>query len=238
MKINKNRGRLYLVPTPLVDGQTEVLPQSNHLIVRNCSYFLVESLKMGRRHVKAMVPDFDFNKASFEELNKKTDPTQLEELLQPALAGHDLCILSDAGSPVIADPGGNIVKLAHRKGIDVLPLTGPSSIMLALMASGFNGQQFSFHGYLNRDKNKLRNDLKRLEHEVKSGYTQIFMETPYRNLAIYNQILDCLSPSSLLSIACDLTAPTGYVHTKSIAQWSQLPEPNIHKRPCIFLLGN
>lgn len=237
MKTNKNQGHLYLVPTPLAEGQIQSLPPANAAIVARCQYFLVESQKMGRRHVKSMVPEFDFGKAFFEELNKDTDAVELEKLLEPVSKGFDLCILSDAGSPVIADPGSNIVKLAHRKNMEVIPLSGPSSIMLALMASGFNGQQFTFHGYLNRDKRKLRDDLKKIELEIRNGYTQIFMETPYRNVAIFDQVIQTLQPELLLSIACDLTAPNSFVKTQSLKQWTKSPKPDIHKRPCIFLLG-
>lgn len=237
MKSDKNQGRLYLIPTPLAEGQTGSLSEYNHQIVKHCRYFLVESFKLGRRNVKSMAPDLDLSAVAFDEVNKETDPTQWEDLLNPVLSGHDICLMSDAGSPVIADPGNNIVRMAHRKGIQVVPIPGPSSIILALMASGFSGQQFTFHGYLDRNKNQLRNDLKKLEHLASTGYTQIFMETPYRNLAIYDQAINILTASTMFCIACDLTAPEGFVRTKTIAQWNNSEKPDIHKRPCIFLIG-
>jgi 16S rRNA (cytidine1402-2'-O)-methyltransferase len=234
---DKKRGHLYLVPTPLIDGEIASIPEANRLIVSQCSYFLVESLKQGRRQVKALVPTFDFSPAFFEELSKNTDPVELDRLLDPAKKGFDICILSDAGSPVIADPGSNIVQLAHRQGINVVPLSGPSSIMLALMASGLSGQNFVFHGYLSRDKGKLKSNLKRLEQEARKGYSQIFMETPYRNTALFDQILNTLSSEILFCIAADLTSPNSLVRTQSIVHWKKDKKPDLHKRPCIFILG-
>ncbi|MBK8502888.1 MAG: SAM-dependent methyltransferase [Saprospiraceae bacterium] len=234
---DKKRGHLYLVPTPIIDGGIASIPEANRLIVSQCKYFLVESLKLGRRHVKAMVPTFDFNLTVFEELSKNTDHAELDYLLDPALKGFDICVLSDAGSPVIADPGSNIVQLAHRHGIEVVPLSGPSSIMLALMASGLSGQNFVFHGYLSRDKGTLKNDLKRLEQDARKGYSQIFMETPYRNTALFEQILNTLNGDILFCIAADLTSPKSLIKTQSIAQWKKDKTPDLHKRPCIFIVG-
>ena len=234
---DKKSGRLYLVPTPLIDGAMESIPEANRLIVSQCRYFLVESLKLGRRHVKAMVPGFDFSQAVFEELNKNTDTSQLDDLLKPAKSGLDICILSDAGSPVIADPGSNVVQIAHRYGMQIVPLSGPSSIMLALMASGLTGQNFVFHGYLSRDKGQLKSDLRRLDQEARKGYSQIFMETPYRNTALFDQIINTLNGDLLLCIAADLTSPNSLVKTQSIAQWKKDKKPDLHKRPCIFIVG-
>lgn len=234
---HKNQGRLYLVPSPLIEGHLDAIPVINRLIVSKCRHFLVESLKLGRRHVKAMVPDFDFSNSHFYELNKDTAPESLKALIQPVVDGHDLCVLSDAGSPVIADPGSNIVMLAHRLQIGVVPLSGPSSVMLALMASGLNGQNFVFHGYLSREKGKLRNQLKKLEQGSRQGVTQIFMETPYRNNSIFDQIILTCNPELLLSIACDLTSENSLIKTQTISQWQKAQKPDLHKRPCIFLLG-
>jgi 16S rRNA (cytidine1402-2'-O)-methyltransferase len=234
---NKKSGRIYLVPTPLIDGAIESIPAANRLIVGQCRYFLVESLKIGRRHVKAMFPAFDFTLAVFEELNKNTEASELNHLIDPAKNGFDICILSDAGSPVIADPGSNIVQLAHRHGIEVVPLAGPSSIMLALMASGLSGQNFTFHGYLSRDKVKLQIDLRRLDREARKGYSQIFMETPYRNNSLFDQIMLTCGPDLIFCIACDLTSENSLIKTQTISQWQKAPKPDLHKRPCIFLLG-
>lgn len=234
---DKKSGRIYLVPTPLIEGVIASIPAANRLIVNQCRYFLVESLKIGRRHVKAMCPAFDFSLAEFEELNKNTDSSHLDHLLDPAKRGFDICILSDAGSPVIADPGSNMVLLAHRHRIEVVPLAGPSSIMLALMASGLSGQNFVFHGYLSRDKSKLKNDLKQLEQEARKGYSQIFMETPYRNTALFDQILHTLHGDLLFCIAADLTSPNNFIKTQSVTEWQKDKKPDLHKRPCIFILG-
>lgn len=235
--MHKKPGRLFLVPSPLAEGQTDTLPAFNGTVVSQCRYFLVESLKMGRRHVKAMVPEFDFTNSHFDELHKDTPAESLEDLLRPVTEGEDICVLSDAGSPAIADPGSQLIRLAHRWQIEVVPLAGPSSIMLALMASGLNGQSFTFHGYLSRDKGKLRSDLKHLEQEARKGYTQIFMETPYRNEALFEQVLNTVSPGLVFGIACDLTGPNSLIRTQTIAQWKKDQKPVLHKRPCIFLLG-
>ena len=234
---NKNRGRIYLVPTPLVEGQIASIPEINREIVSNCQYFLVESFKVGRRHIRAFAPKFDFDAATIDQLNKHTSLREIEKLLEPALQGHIMCILSDAGCPGIADPGSDLVRLAHRRDLEIIPLSGPNSITLALMASGMNGQQFTFHGYLSRDKRTLKSKLKKLETIAGRGITQIFMETPYRNLALFEQLITTLSSDIQLCIACDLTNKDALLKSQRISVWKKQPTPDIHKRPCIFLIG-
>ncbi len=161
---------------------------------------------------------------------------ELEALLKPALDGHDLGILSEAGCPGIADPGAKLVELAHRRGVEVVPLVGPSSILLALMASGMNGQSFAFHGYLSAKS--PADDLKRLEQlAVKRRQTQVFIETPYRNKAIIEQVLRVLQPGTRFCIAADLTLATQFVQTKTIGEWRKAPPMGLDKRPVVFLVG-
>jgi 16S rRNA (cytidine1402-2'-O)-methyltransferase len=234
---NKKQGRIYLVPTPLLEGHVESIPTFNREVVRACRHFLVESFKMGRRHIRAMVPDFDLDQSYLEELNKHTPLEELETLIAPVELGQDICILSDAGCPGVADPGSALVQLAHRKRIEVVPLSGPSSILLALMASGFNGQQFIFLGYLSRDKGKLKQDLKRIEQEARKGITQIFMETPYRNLAVMQELLQVISGDLQLCIACDITGSKEFILSQPVAEWKKQDLPDLHKRPCIFVIG-
>jgi len=233
----KIKGRIYLVPTPLSEDNLENLSPEIKSIVSGCTHFLVESFKMGRRHIKSINPLVQFDQCMIEQLDKHTPFEELPALIQPVLDGHDLCILSDAGSPVIADPGSNMIRLAHDYGIQVSPLSGPSSIMLALIGSGFNGQQFTFHGYLSRDKGKLRSELKKVEAQARQGVTQIFMETPYRNLAIFRQILTDIKGDMRLCVACDITSKSELIEVNSIASWKSREEPDLHKRPCIFLLS-
>ncbi|NND33308.1 MAG: SAM-dependent methyltransferase [Saprospiraceae bacterium] len=231
----KNKGRIYLVPTPLIEGEINTIPEMNRLIVASCRYFLVESFKTGRRHIRAMVPAFDLDSAVLEQLDKSTPVEDLENLIEPVFQGHDICVLSDAGCPGIADPGSRLVQLAHHKNIEIIPLSGPSSITLALMASGYNGQQFTFHGYLSRNKSELKIELRKIE-QMANYATQIFMETPYRNLSLFNQLTAFLSPNVQLCIACDLTSANSLVKSQTISQWKKQTAPNIHKRPCIFLI--
>lgn len=231
-----DKGILYLVPTPLFESDNSHIPPVIPTVIRHCRHFLVESFRTGRRHLRTMAPGLDLDNCDISLLNKKTKATEYPALLQPTLNGHDICILSDAGSPAIADPGSHLVATAHHLGLRVVPLSGPSSIVLALMASGFNGQHFTFHGYLPREKGKLRSILKRLE-KSSTATTQIFMETPYRNVALFEAVIKTMAPSTRLCIACDLTAPRSFVLTKEISKWRKESTPDIDKRPCIFLLG-
>ncbi len=237
MKQSQEKGSLYLVPTPLGPSGHDTILIHNRDIVANCRHFVVESFKMGRRFVRAIAPAIDLDTCSFMELNKRTKQEEFSTYLDSAVKGKSVCLLSDSGSPTMADPGAPLVALAHRKGIRVVPLSGPSAIMLALMGSGLNGQSFTFHGYLSRDKNQVRRDLKSLEHRAKSGTTQIFMETPYRNTKLLEIALQVLSDKTLLCIACNLTQLDEMVMTQTISAWKKSRLPHIHKKPTIFLIG-
>ncbi len=236
MTASKKKGVLYLVPTPLHDGGFNGIPEVNKTIVAGCQYFIAESMKMGRRHILNMSPEKEIDRCIIDLMNKDTDPFIYRRYLDPALAGFDICLLSDAGSPTIADPGAPIVLMAHKKGIQVRPLSGPSSVMHALMASGLNGQKFTFHGYLSFHQKEVLRQLRELERKTRGGMTQIFMETPYRNRSLLSQILK-LKPDTLLCIAANLSSPHEFIRTETIKTWSDSTIPDLHKIPCIFLLG-
>ncbi|MBI3480866.1 MAG: SAM-dependent methyltransferase [Nitrosomonadales bacterium] len=233
-----NTGMLYLIPCTLGDTPAEqVLPQHVIAVARKLTHFVVEQPKTARQFLSALKPEQAIQSLHFASLNEHTAANELSELLSPLLAGHDVGIISEAGCPGIADPGAELVNLAHRKGIRVVPLVGPSSILLALMASGLNGQRFAFHGYLPIAEADRGKALAKLEAEsIKLGQTQLFIETPYRNEKMFNALLAHCRPQTLLCVATDITLPGENILTRTIAQWKSLPKPPLDKRPSIFLL--
>lgn len=230
-------GTLYLIPTTLGDcALSHVLPDGNALIVNELKVFIVENTRTARRFLKQVNREINIDELLFFELNQHTDITQINNYLEPLLKGQDTGIISEAGCPAIADPGADIVAIAQQKGIKVIPLVGPSSILLSLMASGFNGQSFAFHGYLPIDKQERTQKIKNLERLVyQEQQTQIFIETPYRNGQLVEEMLKTLQPHTKLCIAVDITTETEQIHTKTISAW-KTSIPNLHKRPCIFLI--
>lgn len=233
-----NKGKLYLLPVPI--GGTpvwDVLPQMNRGIMERLRYFIVEDIRSARRFLSAAKLGLVIDELQFGILNEHTSPAEAEELIAPLLRGEDSGVISEAGVPGIADPGAEVVALAHKKGIEVIPLVGPSSIILALMASGLNGQSFAFNGYLpikpvERIK-AIRYFEKRALGEKQS---QIFIETPYRNLKLLGDIVAACAPATLLTVAADILQPDQYIRTKTIAQWKGHIPP-IDKRPAIFIIG-
>lgn len=229
-------GKLYLIPCPLGEDAMDTIPAYVVEILHQLTYLVAERAKTTRHFIKATNPPKPISEYQIEELNEHTPAIELETLLKPALEGNDLGILSEAGCPGVADPGAKLVDLAHRKGVEVVPLVGPSSILLALMASGMNGQSFAFHGYLSQKT--LGDDLKRLEQlAIKHRQTQLFIETPYRNKAVIEQATKLLQPNTKFCIAADLTLPTEFIQAKTIAEWRKKPLPELGKRPAIFLMG-
>ena len=231
-------GTLYLLPCTLGDTPAEqVLPQHVIDIARKLKHFVVEQPKTTRQFLSALKPEHPIQSLHFATLNEHTESRELEGLLAPLLAGEDVGIVSEAGCPGIADPGADLVNLAHRRGIRVVPLVGPSSILLALMASGLNGQCFAFHGYLpiaDADRSKT---ITALEAEsAKRKQTQMFIETPYRNEKLFAALLARCRPQTLLCVACDITLPSELIQTRSIEQWKSQPPPQLNKRPSLFLL--
>lgn len=230
-------GTLYLIPTTLGDTEPlEVLPLTIKRTVEEIDHYIVENEKSARRFIKKITPRKSQAQLEMYLLNKYTEPELLPDYLQPCLQGHDVGVLSEAGCPGVADPGAVIVRLAHEKGIRVVPMVGPSSILLALMASGLNGQNFAFNGYLPIDPQERRKLLKGLEKKSRElGQTQLFMETPYRNEKLFAELLRTLRPDTLLCVGADLTLKTEWIRTMTISQWNG-KTPGLHKRPAIFAI--
>ncbi len=234
------KGKLYLIPTLLGGEDTGILPEQTKAIIGQLDVYIVENVRSARRYlvkmgVKQMGKVID--DLTFLLIDKHKSEAEFTEYLKAAEEGKDIGLLSEAGCPAIADPGSAIVKAAHWKKIDVIPLIGPSSILLALMGSGMNGQQFSFHGYLPISRGSRIQKIKELEKAaLKYGKTQIFIETPYRNNPMLEDILDHCKANTNLCIAVDITLPTQKISTQKIVQWKKKP-PNLHKRPVVFLLG-
>lgn len=231
------KGKLFLIPSPLGEDGLKSIPESVIETLHRLKFLVVEKAKTARHFVKSTNPPQLISDYQISELNEHTPASELRNLLQPAFEGHDIGLLSEAGCPGVADPGAGLVSLAHQNQVEVLPLVGPSSILLALMASGMNGQQFCFHGYLSARTNELAKDLKRLEQlSGKGRQTQIFIETPYRNNNLVEQALKTLAADTLFCIACDLTLPSQYVRTQKVGAWRKSLPPDLHKRPAIFLI--
>lgn len=231
-------GTLYLIPVTLGDDRVQrVIPDYVLNVVRTLETFVVESEKSARHflsNIKTLKPVRELN---LHLLNEHTDMKGLPDLLAPLLAGQNVGLMSDAGCPAVADPGAQLVELAHKKGIKVVPMVGPSSILLSLMASGLNGQQFAFLGYLPVEKLQRSQKLKEIEKRSAShNETQLFIETPYRNQAMLDAILQTCHAQTRLCIACDVSLDSEMIVTKSIAGWKTSPPSDLHKRPCLFLM--
>ena len=232
------KGKLYLLPAPLGEGGETAVPDYAVAQMRQLTFFVVERSKTARRWLKFLQHPTPQNQLHVEELNDQTPPSEWQNFLAPAENGNDIGLLSEAGCPAIADPGAELVRLAHEKGIEVVPLVGPSSILLALMASGMNGQSFAFQGYLSAKREELSKDLKRMEELAKRlKQTQIFIETPYRNKQFVEVALTVLQPQTHFCIATDLTTPPQYIAAKTIAEWRKTEIPDLHKRATIFIIG-
>ena len=199
-------------------------------------FLIVENIKTTRRYLKKIDKSVDIDSITFFELNKHTDPRDIVSYLDPAKEGFDVGMISEAGCPGIADPGSEIAKMAHRNNIQVVPFVGPSSILMALISSGFNGQQFTFNGYLPFDKGEKLKKMKDLERLAKQNHTQLFMETPFRNMSLLNDVLAYFNGDLKLCIATDISLETEFIVTKTISEWKKTI-PNLKKRPTMFVLG-
>lgn len=228
---------LYLIPSALgKTSKTKIFPNDNFTIIQSLDYFIVENFRSARRFLRSIGFNKDFDNVQMFELNKHTPTMEIEAMMKPLLDNHSMGLISEAGVPAVADPGSETVLLAHKKNIRVIPLIGPSSILIALMSSGLNGQKFTFHGYLPVKSNERIKAIKALEkRSYQNKETQIFMETPYRNMRLLEDIVANASPESLFCIACDLSLETEFIKTKTIREWKN-KIPGIHKRPSIFLL--
>ncbi len=229
------QGILYLIPVTL--GETsvkQVLPQYNIELVNSLTFFIVENAKSARHFLKGC-GYAEINKAIISELNEHTKHGNISDLLKPLFDGNNMGLLSDAGCPGIADPGSEIVKLAHQKNIKVVPLVGPSSILLTAMASGFNGQNFAFNGYLPIEKPQRIKKIKELEQLAgKQDQSQFFIETPYRNIALFDDLLQSLSAQTLLCLGINVTTDAEKILTRSVAEWKKVAKPEINKIPVVF----
>ena len=229
-----------MIPCPIVEDNTASIPNETNLVLHGLTHFVVERARTARRYIKSTGHPIAINELQIFELNKENpDEPELFQFLNSLKDGQSIGVISEAGCPGIADPGALVVAWAHRQNIKVIPLVGPSSIFMAVMASGMNGQGFTFHGYLPAKSNEMSKALKRLESLMRSTQqTQIFMEAPYRNMNIVEQALKQLDKNTLLSIACDINSKDEYIATKTIKEWSKSKIPNLHKRPTIFLIGS
>ena len=233
-----NKGVLYLIPVPL--GQTtvaEVLPQPVQNCAKHLKHFVAENAKSARAFLKALPSDTPLQEIEIRELNEHTPQKALPELLAPLMAGIDVGLISEAGCPAVADPGAYFVALAHDEGIQVRPMIGPSSILLALMGSGLSGQNFAFHGYLPAKDDQRQNKLRELEKDSRLGQrTQIFIETPYRNRQMLETLLNSCALSTRICVATDLTLRSESIMTRTPDEWRSHGAPDIDRRPTVFLL--
>lgn len=229
------QAKLFLIPNVIADAtQEEVIPHSVKQKLTSLQFFLVEDIRTARRYLSSLKVMESIEALSFEVLNKDTQHAEIPKLLKPLMEGNDMGLISESGCPGIADPGALAVAYAHQHNIQVVPLVGPSSIVLAIMASGLNGQRFAFHGYLPIDANDAAKAIKELERESKvKNQTQVFIETPYRNNSIVNHLLKSLSPTTLLCIALDVTGTQESIKTKSIKDW-KAEKPSFAKHPAVF----
>ena len=229
-------GKIYLIPSFLGENNPDIIPAQVKNIVENLNEFIVEDLRSARRYLRAIgyTKNFD-TEVTLHELNKHSTQQNLVLLFNNVLRGTNCGVISEAGNPCIADPGNEIVAYAHKKNVEVIPLVGPSSILLALIASGFNGQQFCFNGYLPIKEPDRSKKIKQLEANA-THTTQLFMETPFRNQKLLEELIKTCRPETKLCIACDLTLATQSIQTKTIEEWKK-QQPDINKRYCIFLFG-
>ena len=232
------KGVLYMIPSSLSETTNpDLFSPTLVSILENVDDYIVEKTKTARRFIKALVKDKVIDNCIFQELNKHTEEMEIHSFLAMAENGKDMAMISEAGCPGIADPGAAVVRVAHERNIRVIPIAGPSSIYMALMASGLNGQHFQFHGYLDKDQGRRIKQLKDLEREVsKNGSAQIFMETPFRNKNLFEDLMQNCSEATLLCIARNISEPQEIIQTKSISDWKKT-KIELHKEPCIFILG-
>ena len=234
---NNAKGRLFLIPSPLGDNDPrEVIPEGVLSLLPKINIYVVEAVRTARRYLSAAGLKGHIQDLDFHELNDHTTPAEVEALIPLFDGGQDVGLITEAGLPAVADPGSQLVKLCHRHGIEVVPMSGPSSLMLALMASGLNGQSFAFMGYLPAKTDERRQALRTIEkHSAAARQTKIFIETPYRNDSLLADILSVCQPSTELCLAADITLPDATIHTRTVSEWKRC-NTVIGKRPCVFLI--
>ena len=239
--MTKDKGTIYMIPCPISDERDvwDVLPKHNLEVMNSLDYFIGENVRSARRFLSRVGIERKIDKLEFVELNEHTTSAEeVERMLRPVLEGRSAGVISEAGVPGVADPGADIVALAHRNSVKVVPLVGPSSILMSVMASGLNGQSFAFVGYLPiKDGERLKR-LRELERRVRDErQSQLFIEAPYRNVKLFDTLVRSVAPTLRLTVATDITAPEEFIATLTIAEWRKRGVPNIAKRPTIFLLG-
>ncbi|HNY55231.1 MAG TPA: SAM-dependent methyltransferase [Chitinophagales bacterium] len=230
------QGKLYLIPTVLAENATQTIPAYIRDIIIDTDFYIVENLKTARRFIKSIYKEKNIDECVFLEMDKHKNYQFDENFLSEIFNGKNIGLMSEAGVPCIADPGNKVVEIAHEMEIKVVPLVGPSSLLMALMASGFNGQQFSFNGYLPIDSVERKNKILQMETSGKKGNTQIFMDTPYRNQRLLEEIIQFCKFDTMLCIACNITAKDEYIKTLPLAEWKKR-KPDLNKKPAIFILG-
>lgn len=232
-------GKIYMLPCPISEcNPYEVLPEANRAVMASLDYFIVENVRTARRFLSAAKIGRPIEELEFAECSEHTTEVEVEPLLKPILEGRDCGIISEAGLPGVADPGADVVAVAQRRGIEVVPLVGPSSILMALMASGQNGQSFAFNGYLPIKPAERARSLKGFERRaLTEGQSQIFIEAPYRNDKLFADMLSTLSPLTRLTVAVDITSPQQIIRTRAVGEWRKCAAPEMHKRPTIFIIG-
>ena len=230
-----------MIPCPISDerGVWDVLPKANLDVMNSLDYFIVENTRSARRFLSKAGIECRIEELEFVELNEHTtSASEIEKMLKPVLAGRSAGVISEAGVPGVADPGADIVALAHRKGVRVVPLVGPSSILMSVMASGLNGQSFAFVGYIPVKEGERAKRIKELERRAKEeNQAQLFIEAPYRNVKLFEALVKSLAPKLRLTIAADITSPAEYIKTLTVEEWRKQGVPDIAKRPTIFILG-
>ncbi|MDD3691473.1 MAG: SAM-dependent methyltransferase [Bacteroidales bacterium] len=238
MATEKSYGKIYLFPTLLGgDDISYCIPDYNIDIIRDIRFFIVEELRTARRFLRKVIADFPIDDCHFELLNEHTIHINTQEMLLPALQGHPMAILSEAGLPCVADPGSDLILEAHHKKITVVPLVGASSLLMALMASGLSGQHFCFHGYLPTDKHDLIIKIRNIERQsAKNNEAQIFIEAPYRNMQLLQTLLETCAPSTYLCIASNLTLYNESIRSQTIQDWRKASLPSLHKQNTVFIL--
>lgn len=235
--MNLTKGVLYLIPTTLGDNDPlEVLPLLVKKVIEETDTFIVENEKTARRFIKKITPEKPQPSLKLFPLNKFTDESEIPSFLNPCLNGVNIGLLSEAGCPGVADPGADVVKIAHDKNIKVTPLVGPSSILMAIMSSGMNGQSFAFNGYLPIDKSERKSEIKRLERlSFEQNQSQIFIETPYRNNKMIEDFSTVLENNTSVCVACDITLSSEFIKTQTANSWKK-NKVDLHKRPTIFII--
>lgn len=232
---------LYLIPCPISDDTAvaDVTPAANQAIIDSLDYFIVENTRSARRFLSKSGYAKAIDEATFVELNEHTtSPTEIARMIEPLKEGRSAGVISEAGVPAVADPGQAVVELCHKHNIRVVPLVGPSSILMAVMASGLSGQSFAFNGYLPIKEPERSKTIKRLESRARTEHqSQLFIEAPYRNVKLLEQMLKSLNPDTRLCVACDITSKSEYIRTQTVAQWCKSTMPDIQKRPTIFIIG-